>query len=186
MYIHIYTCSPTKRKLTKSVSVIGTTKYASAEDTIVQIVKARFSFDGDTVEVYPKAVVSNQIISSKFATRMKRHNDSTVLYTDPDIPNKIQYGRVEAFVVVPQDSLHLAIVHPLAVSRCCEEQLDLCIPEEMAGLSSFCFNDFVIPSRDPQPTVAISIEHIVAKCFDSSTTCFSGLITLVNEKEISR
>ena len=137
----------------------------------------------DIVELYPKAIVHHQTISSKLATRMKKRNNNTLLYTDPEVSG-IQYGRVEAFVVLPQESLQLAVVQPLTVCSYAEVK-HLHIPEEMANQASLCFTDFVTLTGDCQPRVAIPIEHIVTKCFDITTTGFSGLTTLVNEKEVS-
>lgn len=111
---------------------MGAVKYANPDDDIIMhTVRERFSITSDAVELYPKATVHNQTIFSKLATRIKKHNNYTVLYTDPDIPEKVQYGRVEAFVVVPVDCLHLAIVQPLTVSSF-DERLN--IPEEMTHL----------------------------------------------------
>lgn len=134
MYFSYIFCSPTQKKVTPAISVIGLPKYTKLDEGIMNIVQQRFNIEGGVAEVYQKAVVHNQLIFSKLAKRVKKRNSYTILYTDPQAPDDVRYGRVEAFIICPVDYIHLAVIEPLKVSSC--DGL-VVIPPEMASLSSF-------------------------------------------------
>lgn len=95
---------------------------------------------------------------------MKKHNNNTILYTDPEVAGMIQYGRVEAFVVLPQESLQLAIVQPLTVGSY-DNVINLHIPEEMAHLASLCFTDFVTFTNDCRPRLPYQLNILSLNVF---------------------
>ncbi len=89
------------------------------------------------------------------------------------------------FLSVPghtPSSIYAAIIEPLRVETC-DVLEHLHFPRELQRLSSLICSDFVSIIPEPQSNIAIPVEHIVMKCVDISTVCFSGLTILVNEHE---
>ena len=119
---------------------------------------------------------------------MRKRNSFTIGYLDLESPTQLNYGRVEKFLTCPADNpdcIHIAVIQRLQVD-CCSNLLSLVFPPEIKSVAPFLCSDFVMIVGEHQENVAISMEHILFKCFDISTVGFTALTTLVNESEVSK
>ena len=138
--------------LTESISAVGRcqlTPLNNEDAGVVNQVMETCSTDvissGSSVAVYPKMLVCNQIIFSKQIKWVKKRNSFTVVYSNPQVPHQLYYGRVQKFLRCPADStdsLYIAVIEPLRVESCkLLERLNY--PPELQLLAQLLSIDFV-------------------------------------------
>ena len=115
----------TTRCLADSIMAVGKPQHTvldSAEVTAVEealhTVGVEASARNAVVTVYPKLIINRKLVYSKLVTRVKKRNNVTVAYTDPQMPNQVGYGCVEKFLSIQTDTndyFHAALIRPLRV-----------------------------------------------------------------------
>lgn len=183
----------TDQKLTESVCAHGVAKNIVLESEDESLVCQLLEKNNITmnpcgiVTLHPKISLQHQTLFSKYCKRVKKRNNYTVAFTNPQRPTHVMYGRVEKFLTCPADSpdsIHVALIETFDVQPYAK-LLNLKYPPEIRSLAAVLCHDFISFTGEGQ-RVVIPVEHIIMKCFDISTIGCSSITTLVNQSEVAK
>ena len=129
-------------------------------------------------------MINKKLVYSRQARRVKKRNNVTIVFTDPQMPSRVGYGIVEKFLRFPTnncDYLHVALLKPLNLQPYTVFQ-SLQYPAEISPFAKYFATDFMTVANECS-VIAIPVEHISAVCFNVSTVGSAGVTTLTNECE---